>query len=168
MSSDAITKPDNLVVLVNGDRWATEEHRTRLLAWASSRMGASYVWGAKGPDHWDCSGFVCGGMVDGALVPSGWLQTHNAARLFAELEPTEEPNPLDLCFWGQPGQVSHVMLLWHDERVFGACGGNSSTTTPELAQKIGARVRFRSGIGYRPDFRGYRTLPEPKTSPPAA
>lgn len=146
----------------DADAWAVDEHRTKLLAWAAVRQGAPYIWGAKGPEHFDCSGFVVSGMLDVGLAPVDWLYSHNAARLFAALEPTTNPQPLDLCFWGQPGRVSHVMFLWHDGRVYGATGGNQSTTTVELAAHAGACVRFKSSSNYRPDFRGYRRLPTPK------
>lgn len=163
MSDQEITKPNHPNPFhTNGDRWATEEHRTRLLGWAITRQGTPYIWGGKSDEGYDCSGFVVGGLVDGKLAPPSWLQTHNAARLYDELEPTNDPQPMDACFYGPPGHIDHVMLLWHDFRTYGACGGNQHTTTAELAKKIGACVRFRPSVQYRSDFRGYRKLPEPK------
>lgn len=165
MSGDEITKPDNLIVHVNGDRWATEEHRTALLAWCIVRQGAPYVYGAKGdpfhgtgPSCYDCSGFCTCGML--AIGLPDWRHTRRAKDLFELLEPTDDPQPLDLCFYGMP-EVDHVMFLWHDGRVYGACG-RGSTSSPELAAVQGARVRFRPRVDYRDDFRGYRKLPTPK------
>ena len=48
-----------------------------LIAIASSKLGCPYVWGAKGPNSFDCSGFVywClnqAGVGQSYLTSSGW------------------------------------------------------------------------------------------------
>jgi hypothetical protein len=51
-------------------------------------------------------------------------------------------------------------MVWTgDGRVFGACGGNSDTTSIEIAMKQGARVRYRTRRDYRPDFICYLRMP---------
>ncbi len=50
---------------------------SRLISIASSKLGSPYVWGAKGPDSFDCSGFVyyClnqAGVSQSYLTSSGW------------------------------------------------------------------------------------------------
>ncbi|MDO4294775.1 MAG: peptidoglycan-binding protein [bacterium] len=50
---------------------------SRLVAVAKSKVGSSYVWGAKGPNTFDCSGFVywClnnSGVKQSYLTSSGW------------------------------------------------------------------------------------------------
>lgn len=143
------------------------------LAHALTHLGKSYVWAAKGPNQFDCSGLVtfvlreCGGP--------DWRETHNTKRLFSILDPwhpelewafpREIPRGLAidlrvptgmLLFYGAPGSTSHVMIATGDGRAFGACGGDSSTVAP----KPGACVQFRPSIGYRLGCRGFRQLPE--------
>jgi cell wall-associated NlpC family hydrolase len=143
------------------------------LARALTHQGKSYVWDAKGPEQFDCSGLVtyvireCGGPE--------LRSTHNTTKLYTMLEPwlleleraflrgipTEVLSALDilpgtLVFYGEPGGVDHVMIATGDGRVFGATGGGRSTTTP----KPGACVQFRATVGYRPGVRGFRKLPE--------
>lgn len=50
---------------------------SRLVAIAKSKLGCKYVWGAKGPNQFDCSGFVywClnqAGVKQSYLTSSGW------------------------------------------------------------------------------------------------
>jgi len=145
------------------DQWATDPNREKLIHWLVAQSGKMYVWCGKGPETFDCSGLVTASMQ--ALDLPDWRATHNAARLFAELEPIEffQLRPGDLVFYGQPGQISHVMFFWTPEgEVYGACGGNSSTTSPEVAMKAGACVKSRRSVLYRPDVRGYRRYPFPK------
>lgn len=136
---------------------------TRLVLrdWLLEREGFPYLWGWKGPDAFDCSGFVTCGLL--AMGCRDMRQTHNAGRLFAALKSTKEPMPLDLAFYGPPGSITHVMFFMAngDGRVFGACGGNAFTTTVEKAREQGACVRFRPKVDYRPDFRGFRRIPLP-------
>jgi cell wall-associated NlpC family hydrolase len=111
----------------------------------------------------DCSGLVCYclRMVGGP----DWSASHTADRMWKELPPTPTPRPGDLAFYGQPEQATHVMLWTGDDRVYGACGGNSSTRTIALAQARGARVMFKLRVDYRysrstgkSDLLGFRVL----------
>lgn len=142
--------------------------RQQLQDWLLQQEGKPYVWASKGQNAFDCSGLVTAGLVE-----VGYPKTcprcnldmrgfHSAARLWDELEPTEEPAPLDLIFYGAPGHISHVVFLWCDGRVFGANGGNQHTTSTAIAEKRGARVGFKRGILYRFDNRGFRKLPLPR------
>lgn len=138
------------------------------------REGTPYCWPApingylgKGRENpreplaLDCSGTVTCGLFVATGGRIRWQETHNAARLFADLEPTTSPKPGDLCFYGRPGKVSHVMVWVGDGRVVGASGGNSDTLSREIAQRQGACVKFKKSHLYRPDWRGFRALPLP-------
>lgn len=122
------------------------------LRWCLERVGKPYVWGAKGPDAFDCSGLVTAGVL--ACGGPDWRQTHNSARLFDVLAPTQWPVAGGLAFYGPPHRVVHVMVVVGDGRVFGAAGGGSQTTTPTK----GACVQFRASVDYRRDRRGFRAL----------
>lgn len=147
----------------DSDEWSVDEPRLMLVDWAQRQVGCLYKWGGKGElgedgtPRYDCSGLVTCGLL--YVRQPDWRQTHSAARLFDELKPTEKPAPMDLVFYGQPGHISHVVFHWSDGRILGACGGNQSTTTAEAARKAGACVKFKATQNYRPDFRGWRSLP---------
>lgn len=150
--------------------------RMNYLAWVSKQAerGTPYCWPderngylGKGlrhpeePEALDCSGTVTCGLYNATGGKVDWRADHSAARLFLELKPTETPRPGDLCFYGSPGRINHVMTWVGDGTVVGACGGNRDTLSVEIAQKTGARVKYRKTHTYRPDFRGFRQLPVP-------
>lgn len=131
--------------------------------------GIPYVWGGKDPGKdggLDCSGAVCYAL----LLAGGpdLRQTHNAARLYCETLHADGPQVVQGClsFYGPPtGHATHVMTVTAPLpakagiivpeptlSVYGATGGNSSTLTPELAKKIGAKVQHRPSLRYRPDL----------------
>ena len=65
-----------------------------LLAIARSKLGCSYVWGAKGPNTFDCSGFVywClnnAGVSQSYLTSSGWRNVGKYSRIsnYSDLQP---------------------------------------------------------------------------------
>jgi murein DD-endopeptidase len=136
--------------------------RAAFLARARRLEGLPYVWAADGPHAFDCSGLVCYCLAE--VGGPDWRATHRCQTLWEALPPTREPQPGDLALYGTPGHATHVMLVVGDGRVYGACGGDSTTTSPELALQRGARVRYRLKVEYRhgrdgrSDFLGYRSL----------
>jgi cell wall-associated NlpC family hydrolase len=143
-----------------------KDKRLEFLTLAFDQLDKPYVWGADGPDAFDCSGLICWLLKE--LDICDWRSTHNAQRIFDSLQPTEAPRPGDLVFYGpSPLHIEHVMIHWGDGRVIGACGGNRDVTSIEIARKKNALVRFKPRRGYRPDFVGYRVAPvgPPKGSP---
>lgn len=128
--------------------------RKAFLDWCLKQEGKSYIWGAKGPDTFDCSGLVTAGIY--AAGGPDWRAFWSSAVLYTNLQKVETPEAGDLVFYGNAaGRVSHVMVVWGDGRVFGAAGGGRQTTTPSP----GARVLFRRGVKYRNGFMGYRKFP---------
>lgn len=139
--------------------------RLAFLCKAHDQLGKPYVWGAKGPDAFDCSGLVTWLLHE--LGVCDWRAEHNAQRLYNELAKTEAPRPGDLVFYGSgPTHITHVMIHFGDGQVLGATGGNHTTDSVEEARKIGARVRFRPRHDYRPDRVGYAVSPLDSKGPP--
>lgn len=132
--------------------------RFRFLEVATAQMGKPYVWGAKGPDFFDCSGVVTFSLK--AIGGPDWRETHSSARLFDVSAPVDVPKPGDLAFYKAAGKVTHVMVvLGHldgSAMVFGASGGGSQTTRPTAS----AFVKLKPDANYRPGFAGFRRLPQ--------
>ena len=118
--------------------------------------GTPYVYGAKGlPGQvgLDCSGTVSDALWD-AHDDVDRRRNWNAHRYWSDLPRTTEPKAGDLCLYGSAERANHIMTLMPDGRVFGACGGDSTTTSVAEAHRVGAAVRFRSGPAYRKDLLG--------------
>ena len=89
-----------------------------VLTWANSHIGDPYVFGANGPNAWDCSSFTQAAYARvGVTIPRtagaqrNWLAAGNGFRV----SPGQE-RPGDLIFIDSylgPNQIGHVMLV-HD------------------------------------------------------
>ncbi len=134
--------------------------RAQFIAALASQLGSPYVWNTDGgrwngkdsPRTFDCNGLVCWSLLE--VGGPDWRATHTADRMFRELPLVATPVAGDLAFYGPIHHSTHVMVLWGDGRVYGACGGNSDT----LAPTPDACVQFRKSTTYRPDLLGFRTL----------
>lgn len=139
--------------------------RLDFLALAIAQEGKPYVWAANGPDAFDCSGFI--DWLCRTLNLSWWTKDRTANDILTDFPEVMAPRPGTLVLYGRKGDprrnasahANHVMIHWGDGRVLGASGGNSDTTSIEIARQKGARVRFQKSRAYRPDFIGYRELP---------
>ena len=95
----------------------TGERVATMLTWAKGQIGKPYVFGANGPDAYDCSGFTRAAFGQiGITIPRtagaqrDWLAAGNGYRVAAGQE-----RPGDLIFWDSylgPSQIGHVMIVW--------------------------------------------------------
>jgi peptidoglycan DL-endopeptidase CwlO len=80
------------------------------LAFASAQIGEPYVWGAAGPNSWDCSGLTMKAWQQGGIdLPHYSVAQYEQSTpiAFGDLQPG------DLVFWGttsRPGSIHHVAL----------------------------------------------------------
>lgn len=124
---------------------------------ALSKAGSPYIWASKGPDTFDCSG-----LVTWAIWAAGGIDRridYNANRMMQEFDVVDIPATGDLVFYGQrgsPDHASHVMIFMGCGCVYGSSGGNQYTTKPTPGQC----VKYHRSVQYRPDFLGYRKLPD--------
>ncbi|WP_307848722.1 C40 family peptidase [Microbispora oryzae] len=94
---------------------------TRALQAAVSKLGRPYVWGAEGPDSFDCSG-----LVQWAYRQAGVRMPRVAAQQWAAGPhvPLSQAQPGDLLFWRNdptnPGYISHVAIYWGDGKMLHA------------------------------------------------
>jgi murein DD-endopeptidase len=123
-------------------------------------VGAPVLWGARGPEVFDCSG-----LVAWALHKAGgpdWRRTHTAQRISDELPITPTPKPGDLAVYGGGAKaIVHVVILLAGGHLATASGARSAIITLADAQASGAQVRVRQIVDYnrrRKDLVGYRSL----------
>ncbi|HSJ22905.1 MAG TPA: C40 family peptidase [Nocardioidaceae bacterium] len=82
----------------------------RAIAFAKAQLGDPYVWGAAGPDAWDCSGLMLRAWAQ-AGVP---LPHYSVAQYYAGSPiSVGDLRPGDLVFWGtssSPESIHHVAM----------------------------------------------------------
>jgi cell wall-associated NlpC family hydrolase len=85
------------------------------LAFAEQQLGKPYVYGANGPDAWDCSSFVQAAWKAGGVdLP----RTSEEQSTVGALVSLADAAPGDLLFYGSPGNSSHVgMVVGPDEYI---------------------------------------------------
>ncbi|WP_162795701.1 C40 family peptidase, partial [Nonomuraea lactucae] len=97
------------------------EQITAALRAAASKLGRPYVWGAEGPDTFDCSGLVQWAFAQaGVRMPR---VTHQQWVSGPQV-PFNQMQPGDLIFWRldptNPGYISHVAIYWGDGKMLQA------------------------------------------------
>ncbi|WP_223167252.1 C40 family peptidase [Nonomuraea sp. SYSU D8015] len=99
----------------------TADQITVALKAAASKLGRPYVWGAEGPDTFDCSGLVQWAFAQaGVRMPR---VTHQQWVTGPQV-PLSQAQPGDLIFWRldptNPGYISHVAIYWGDGKMIQA------------------------------------------------
>lgn len=120
---------------------------------AVGKLGRPYVWGAEGPDFFDCSGLVQWAYAQaGVQVPR---VTHQQFVSGPQI-PLSQAQPGDLLFWRHdptnPGYVSHVAIYWGDGKMLHAprtgdvvkivpIGTRNFAGAVRVSPQVAARVR---------------------------
>ncbi|MEU5865595.1 MULTISPECIES: C40 family peptidase [unclassified Nonomuraea] len=99
----------------------TVEQLTAALKAAVSKLGRPYVWGAEGPNTFDCSGLVQWAYGQaGVRMPR---VTHQQWVAGPQV-PLAQAQPGDLIFWRNdptnPAYISHVAIYWGNGKVLQA------------------------------------------------
>lgn len=110
---------------------------------------APYQWGGStwppaGKGYGlDCSGAVCVALRHAGMVPAGFRERAHELAYRCDPVSAGDARPGDLVFYRRgKGRITHVMFLADGDRVIGAQGGGSRTTTAELARAADARVKY--------------------------
>ncbi|SDQ47430.1 NlpC/P60 family protein [Thermostaphylospora chromogena] len=121
-----LTQPDGRLDRQGPERWPqgslmTVQQTEAALRAAASKLGRPYVWGAEGPDSFDCSGLVQWAFAQaGVRMPR---VTHQQF-LAGPQVPLDQAQPGDLLFWRNdptnPGYISHVAIYWGDGKMLHA------------------------------------------------
>ena len=107
-------------------------------------LGIPYIWGGDNPNKGlDCSGFVQCALAEIGLDPKG---DQSAAALYEILRVSGKPVSIGdlgcLAFFGPSMQkIIHVGLCLDERLMIEAGGGGSKVTTPDIALRVGAKVR---------------------------
>lgn len=116
---------------------APASNGSAIVAEAYNHIGKPYVWGGKGPDVFDCSGFtryvylqVTGRDIGGWTVPQ-----ESAGTVIA----VSEAQAGDLLFWGSAGSTHHVAI---------ALGGGQYIHAP----RPGKTISVGSNSSWAPSF----------------
>jgi len=92
----------------------------RAIDFAKDQLGEPYVWGAAGPDAWDCSG-----LTMGAWEAGGISLPHYSVAQYEQSTPISPSDlrPGDLVFWGDSNDSSsiyHVAMYIGDGQIIHA------------------------------------------------
>jgi cell wall-associated NlpC family hydrolase len=81
----------------------------RAVAYAKSKLGAPYVWGAEGPNSFDCSGLTQAAYAEaGVHIPRTTYEQVRAGH--AVDRGAIQEGDLIFCNWSAPGTPEHVMM----------------------------------------------------------
>lgn len=116
----------------------TTSTQQALVKEAYRQLGKPYVWGAKGPTTFDCSGltYYIYKKVTGHSI-GGWTGEQQYA---GTQIPVENAQPGDLVFWGPASGTTHHVGIY--------IGNGNYIHAPQP----GDHVRITSIKDYRPDF----------------
>ena len=108
---------------------ARADIRERIIDFAKTKLGSPYVWGATGPNSFDCSGFV--GYV---YQKTAGLILPRISRDQAEFKPRISSMNMrkgDLVFFETTGKgvISHVGIYMGDRQFIHASSGNNMRVT---------------------------------------
>lgn len=108
-----------------------------VVAEAYKHIGKPYVWGAKGPESFDCSGFTSYvyRQAQGREI-GGWTVPQESAGTTISLS---QLAPGDLVFWGSHGATYHVGIYVGDGQYIHAPAPGQTVTVQSIA-------------GWSPDF----------------
>jgi len=136
------------------------------LAWAKGpdNIGWRPEWAGSGkPSQWEPSpgGFAldCSGAFGEAIKRAGGpnLDAWHTGRYWQDLPPIGSPLPGDAALY-----IGHIEMVIGTVDglvvVGGSSGGDSKTTTLEIASNRRAMYKVKQTHLYRPDFRGFRSI----------
>ena len=102
---------------------------------AKSKIGSNYVWGAQGPNTFDCSGLMLYSFSHGAGITLPRVPKDQAT--VGTYVTRSELRPGDLIFWGSP--VHHVALYIGNGKYIHAPQPGSTVTIANLGGYTTAR-----------------------------
>jgi cell wall-associated NlpC family hydrolase len=101
---------------------ATQPARLKALSYAERQLGDPYVFGAAGPDAFDCSGLTMRAYDDAGVSIGGHSATaqYRTARDRHQLRSIRDVLQGDLLFYGTTSDVYHVAMYVGDGKMIEA------------------------------------------------
>ena len=99
--------------------------RDKIIEFAQKKLGAPYVWGATGPNSFDCSGFI--GYVFKSVANLNLPRVSSAQATFKPKISSSNMTKGDLVFFETTGggRISHVGIYMGNRQVIHASSGKS-------------------------------------------
>ncbi|MFR9729524.1 C40 family peptidase [Saccharopolyspora sp. MS10] len=105
----------------------------KALSFADDQLGKPYVWGAAGPDSFDCSGLTqMAWKASGVDIPKYSRSQYSQGGVHV---PLTQAQPGDLVFWGagrDPGAIHHVALYLGNDEILHAPQPGESVERTEI------------------------------------
>lgn len=118
---------------------------------ALDTIGKPYVWGASGPDEYDCSGLVYAAMKQGLIRPNvGRLTADGYARTLAPRSGKIRAG--DVLCYGTPAGTTHVAIAASDED----SSGRLLVLSASGSKAKGGSVKAYDTPTFRRDYIGAR------------
>lgn len=99
--------------------------RASVISFAKSKLGTPYVWGASGPNYYDCSGFVSAALNQAGLKV-GRIHTSNMRGNVTNVSSASQLKAGDIMM-GNSGK--HTGIYVGDNTVIHSSGGSSNTVS---------------------------------------
>ena len=105
--------------------------RDKIISFAQKKLGSPYVWGATGPNSFDCSGFV--GYVFKSAASLTLPRVSSAQATFKPKISSMNMKKGDLVFFNTTGKgISHVGIYMGNRQFIHASSGSKRVTVSSL------------------------------------
>lgn len=138
--------------------------RISIIKEAEKHIGKPYVWGAVGPDSFDCSGYtqyVFKHSIDYPLQRTAEQQRQQLISSGKEISKTDMSKwkPGDLMFFGNHGEAEHVAIYYGNGKVIHSIGDKVQINNyNSLIDKDGATYQIMTVIKTVEDLGGFTIL----------
>jgi cell wall-associated NlpC family hydrolase len=102
----------------------------QLIAFLKTQLGKPYVYGATGPDSYDCSGLT---QVAFASVGVSLPRTSQEQSTTGTSVSIDSLQPGDLIFWGGEGSAYHVGVFIGDGQYLDAANSSTPVAIHQMA-----------------------------------
>ena len=107
----------------------------------NAQVGKPYVWGAEGPDSFDCSGLVCYAFNQSGVKSIGRTTAQGYYNMCTKISASNR-QPGDLVFWADNGKVYHVGVYIGDGMMINAENPNVGVRKTKLWSNVYAYGRL--------------------------
>lgn len=150
-------------MVVHAEELSSPE-RTSIIKEAEKHIGKPYVWGAIGPDSFDCSGYtqyVFKHSINFSLQRTAEQQRQQLISSGKEISKTDMSKwkPGDLMFFGNHGEAEHVAIYYGNGKVIHSIGDKVQINNyNSLIDKDGATYQIMTVIKTVEDLGGFTIL----------